>query len=76
MASVAEGVEHGAKWEGNDEDGVMTVFFSDAYSAIERRIEEEFPVGTEPKESELACEHCIECGAPSMVFEIFAWEKS
>jgi len=73
VASVAEGVEHAAEWEGNDEEGVVTVFFSDAYSTIERRIEEEFPVGTEPGESELACGHCVECGAPSAVSEIFAW---
>ena len=74
VADVVEGGEHRAEWDGDDQEGIMTVLPGVAFAQVGGRVEEETAVEVQPLTEELPCEACEECGAPRAVSELFRWE--
>ncbi len=75
VADVVTGREHAASWEGDEQEGVMTVVPTRGGSEASRRIDEEQQYDVKPEAEELACERCEACGTPARVPELFRWEK-
>jgi ribosomal protein S14 len=75
VADAVTGREHRAVWEGDGEEGIMTVTPDHGYAATSGRIDEGIGYGVEPGAEELACERCEACGAPRGVSELFAWDR-
>ncbi len=78
IAAVVDAVEGGeskAQWEGSEEEGIITVMPSDAYSRVNGRLREEMPQEELPVGEELECERCADCGAPAEVDKLFRWEE-
>jgi hypothetical protein len=74
VTDVLTGKEHRAEWDGDEEEGIMTVFPAKAYSSTSKRLEERDKYGGIPEAAELACERCDVCGAPAALGRIFSWD--
>ena len=75
VADVVTGREHTAVWEGDEYEGVMTVAPAQGGSALGKRIDEGSHYDVKPEAEELACVRCEACDAPTMVSELFEWER-
>lgn len=73
-SAVIEDMDMEARWEGSEDEGILTVVPSDKYSGILERVEEELPADIQPEMEDLARERCEGCGAPRAVSEIFSWD--
>ncbi len=74
VVDVVKGREHTAVYEGDEREGVMTVFPAEGFARVGGLIAEGVPYGKEREAEELECERCRECGAPTRVSELFAWD--
>jgi hypothetical protein len=75
VADAVTGREHSASWDGDEQEGTMTVRPSRDFAETSERIDAGSQYGVAPDAEELACTRCEECGAPLEVSELLEWER-